>query len=69
MIPICFRKMVHLQVLLLENNPLQSPPAQVSNICNLNFALILGGREQIIAYKTSPSELQASKLLSSDISC
>ncbi|XP_009879405.1 PREDICTED: leucine-rich repeat and calponin homology domain-containing protein 1 [Charadrius vociferus] len=29
MIPICFRKMVHLQVLLLENNPLQSPPAQI----------------------------------------
>ncbi|XP_059680913.1 leucine-rich repeat and calponin homology domain-containing protein 1 [Gavia stellata] len=28
-IPICFRKMVHLQVLLLENNPLQSPPAQI----------------------------------------
>ncbi|KAM6418895.1 LOW QUALITY PROTEIN: leucine-rich repeat and calponin homology domain-containing protein 1 [Pluvialis apricaria] len=29
MIPICFRKMVQLQVLLLENNPLQSPPAQI----------------------------------------
>ncbi|XP_009999165.1 PREDICTED: leucine-rich repeat and calponin homology domain-containing protein 1 [Chaetura pelagica] len=28
-IPICFIKMVHLQVLLLENNPLQSPPAQI----------------------------------------
>ncbi|NWU83313.1 LRCH1 protein, partial [Onychorhynchus coronatus] len=28
-IPICFRKMVQLQVLLLENNPLQSPPAQI----------------------------------------
>ncbi|NXD81839.1 LRCH1 protein, partial [Halcyon senegalensis] len=28
-IPICFRKMMHLQVLLLENNPLQSPPAQI----------------------------------------
>ncbi|XP_074817004.1 leucine-rich repeat and calponin homology domain-containing protein 1 isoform X3 [Natator depressus] len=29
MIPVCFRKMVQLQVLLLENNPLQSPPAQI----------------------------------------
>ncbi|NWX56320.1 LRCH1 protein, partial [Promerops cafer] len=28
-IPICFRKMMQLQVLLLENNPLQSPPAQI----------------------------------------
>ncbi|XP_072215445.1 leucine-rich repeat and calponin homology domain-containing protein 1 isoform X4 [Excalfactoria chinensis] len=28
-IPICFRKMTQLQVLLLENNPLQSPPAQI----------------------------------------
>uniref|UniRef100_A0A8V5GFA3 Uncharacterized protein n=1 Tax=Melopsittacus undulatus TaxID=13146 RepID=A0A8V5GFA3_MELUD len=28
-IPVCFRKMVQLQVLLLENNPLQSPPAQI----------------------------------------
>ncbi|KAM9204089.1 leucine-rich repeat and calponin homology domain-containing protein 1 [Mergus octosetaceus] len=28
-IPICFRKMVQLQVLLLDNNPLQSPPAQI----------------------------------------
>ncbi|TFK07588.1 integrin alpha-10 [Platysternon megacephalum] len=28
-IPICFRNMVQLQVLLLENNPLQSPPAQI----------------------------------------
>ncbi|NXG47258.1 LRCH1 protein, partial [Psilopogon haemacephalus] len=28
-IPCCFRKMVQLQVLLLENNPLQSPPAQI----------------------------------------
>ncbi|XP_031471529.1 leucine-rich repeat and calponin homology domain-containing protein 1 isoform X1 [Phasianus colchicus] len=28
-IPICFRKMAQLQVLLLENNPLQSPPAQI----------------------------------------
>lgn len=28
-IPICFREMKQLQVLLLENNPLQSPPAQI----------------------------------------
>ncbi|NXF43426.1 LRCH1 protein, partial [Oceanites oceanicus] len=28
-IPICFRKMMQLQVLLLDNNPLQSPPAQI----------------------------------------
>ncbi|NXW05078.1 LRCH1 protein, partial [Fregetta grallaria] len=28
-IPICFRKMLQLQVLLLDNNPLQSPPAQI----------------------------------------
>ncbi|KAM5181829.1 LOW QUALITY PROTEIN: leucine-rich repeat and calponin homology domain-containing protein 1 [Mantella aurantiaca] len=28
-LPLCFRKMVQLQVLVLENNPLQSPPAQV----------------------------------------
>ncbi|KAM4701449.1 leucine-rich repeat and calponin homology domain-containing protein 1 [Discoglossus pictus] len=28
-LPLCFRKMVHLQVLVLENNPLQSPPAQI----------------------------------------
>lgn len=28
-IPVCFREMKQLQVLLLENNPLQSPPAQV----------------------------------------
>ena len=31
-IPVCFREMKQLQVLLLENNPLQSPPAQV-RIC------------------------------------
>ncbi|MBZ3883021.1 Leucine-rich repeat and calponin homology domain-containing protein 1, partial [Sciurus carolinensis] len=30
-IPICFREMKQLQVLLLENNPLQSPPAQPSD--------------------------------------
>lgn len=46
--------MVQLQVLLLENNPLQSPPAQVSNIYNLNCAVILGGPQKIIAYKMSP---------------
>lgn len=28
-IPVCFREMKQLQVLLLENNPLQSPPAQI----------------------------------------
>ncbi|XP_064165888.1 leucine-rich repeat and calponin homology domain-containing protein 1-like isoform X4 [Anguilla rostrata] len=28
-VPTCFRKMVHLQSLRLENNPLQSPPAQI----------------------------------------
>ncbi|XP_061082979.1 leucine-rich repeat and calponin homology domain-containing protein 1-like isoform X1 [Conger conger] len=28
-VPTCFRKMVHLQCLRLENNPLQSPPAQI----------------------------------------
>ncbi|CAH2224063.1 leucine-rich repeat and calponin homology domain-containing 1 [Pelobates cultripes] len=28
-LPLCFRKMVQLQALILENNPLQSPPAQV----------------------------------------
>ncbi|KAI1899183.1 hypothetical protein AGOR_G00058980 [Albula goreensis] len=28
-IPTCFRKMAHLQSLQLENNPLQSPPAQI----------------------------------------
>ena len=31
-IPICFREMKQLQVLLLENNPLQSPPAQVRGL-------------------------------------
>ncbi|XP_053311506.1 leucine-rich repeat and calponin homology domain-containing protein 1 [Spea bombifrons] len=28
-LPLCFRKMVQLQALVLENNPLQSPPAQI----------------------------------------
>lgn len=28
-IPVCYRRMKHLQSLQLENNPLQSPPAQV----------------------------------------
>ncbi|XP_063282075.1 leucine-rich repeat and calponin homology domain-containing protein 1 isoform X2 [Pelobates fuscus] len=28
-LPLCFRKMVQLQALILENNPLQSPPAQI----------------------------------------
>ncbi|XP_051566821.1 leucine-rich repeat and calponin homology domain-containing protein 1-like isoform X3 [Myxocyprinus asiaticus] len=28
-IPVCYRKMTHLQSLQLENNPLQSPPAQI----------------------------------------
>lgn len=28
-IPVCYRKMKHLQSLQLDNNPLQSPPAQV----------------------------------------
>ena len=28
-IPVCYRKMKQLQSLQLENNPLQSPPAQV----------------------------------------
>ncbi|XP_032091027.1 leucine-rich repeat and calponin homology domain-containing protein 4 isoform X2 [Thamnophis elegans] len=28
-LPVCFRHLRHLQCLLLENNPLQSPPAQV----------------------------------------
>jgi len=49
--------MVQLQVLLLENNPLQSPPAQVSNICNLDCPLMFGGQEQIIAYKMSASAI------------
>lgn len=31
-IPICFREMKQLQILLLENNPLQSPPAQVRGL-------------------------------------
>lgn len=30
-IPICYRKMTQLQSLHLENNPLQSPPAQVTH--------------------------------------
>lgn len=29
-IPLCFRRLRHLQCILLENNPLQSPPAQVA---------------------------------------
>lgn len=29
-IPVCYRKMTQLQSLQLENNPLQSPPAQVT---------------------------------------
>ncbi|XP_039601182.1 leucine-rich repeat and calponin homology domain-containing protein 1 isoform X3 [Polypterus senegalus] len=28
-IPLCFRKMTNLQILQLDNNPLQSPPAQI----------------------------------------
>lgn len=28
-IPVCYRNLRHLQVITLENNPLQSPPAQV----------------------------------------
>uniref|UniRef100_A0A8C5QP88 Leucine rich repeats and calponin homology domain containing 1 n=1 Tax=Leptobrachium leishanense TaxID=445787 RepID=A0A8C5QP88_9ANUR len=28
-LPLCFRKMVQIQALILENNPLQSPPAQI----------------------------------------
>ncbi|RXN00497.1 Leucine-rich repeat and calponin homology domain-containing protein 1 [Acipenser ruthenus] len=28
-IPVCYRKMSHLQTLQLDNNPLQSPPAQI----------------------------------------
>ncbi|XP_054851106.1 leucine-rich repeat and calponin homology domain-containing protein 4 isoform X2 [Eublepharis macularius] len=28
-IPVCYRRLRHLQCILLENNPLQSPPAQV----------------------------------------
>lgn len=34
-IPICFREMKQLQVLLLENNPLQSPPAQVRGLTKI----------------------------------
>lgn len=34
-IPVCYRKMRQLQSLQLENNPLQSPPAQV-HTHNLN---------------------------------
>lgn len=34
-IPICFREMKQLQVLLLENNPLQSPPAQVRGLAKI----------------------------------
>lgn len=30
-IPVCYRKMTQLQSLHLENNPLQSPPAQVTH--------------------------------------
>ncbi len=30
-IPVCYRKMSQLQLLQLENNPLQSPPAQVTH--------------------------------------
>jgi len=29
-IPICYRKLRHLQVIVLDNNPMQIPPAQVS---------------------------------------
>ncbi|KAG8428860.1 hypothetical protein GDO86_019128, partial [Hymenochirus boettgeri] len=29
-IPICYRHLRHLQTVLLDNNPLQYPPAQVS---------------------------------------
>lgn len=29
-IPVCYRHLRHLQTILLDNNPLQSPPAQVS---------------------------------------
>ncbi len=35
-IPVCYRKMSHLQSLQLENNPLQSPPAQVTHIHSHN---------------------------------
>lgn len=30
-IPVCYRKLHHLQVIILDNNPLQVPPAQVCN--------------------------------------
>lgn len=29
-IPVCYRKLRHLQVIILDNNPMQMPPAQVS---------------------------------------
>lgn len=29
-IPVCYRNLRHLQTIMLENNPLQSPPAQVT---------------------------------------
>ena len=42
-IPICFREMKQLQVLLLENNPLQSPPAQVRGLTAKLLLLGVGG--------------------------
>lgn len=30
-IPVCYRNLRHLQSIVLDNNPLQSPPAQVSH--------------------------------------
>lgn len=36
-IPICYRKLHHLQVIILDNNPLQVPPAQV---CNKHMILL-----------------------------
>ena len=30
-IPVCYRNLRHLQMITLDNNPLQSPPAQVNH--------------------------------------
>lgn len=38
-IPVCYRKMKQLQTLQLENNPLQSPPAQVHKQTHTHFCL------------------------------
>lgn len=60
-IPVCYRNLRHLQVITLDNNPLQSPPAQVSmgEVCRRQLLLAVGKLKEVLCISLCLSSIHS----------